>query len=214
MRALLALLLLVLLGAASPADRPSFDCAAASNLAEMAICGDPELAAWDRAVARLYRSQRNAGDIKPSDQRQWLSRRDECGRDRTCLAKIYRSWSGFELNAQGFGTLYRRNGTQPRDPASLEVLPITGGWIYFSVTALHVQVAPGGVNDGQAWGLVQMHKGLATFNPEPSRDFTCRFYLRQSGLGLSIEEFGKATRCGGLNVSLSGFYTRMPGKRR
>ena len=212
--ALLAIFAIPLLGAAAPAALPSFPCAGALSSAEAAICGDPELAAWDRAVAKLYRVQRKAGDIKPSDQRQWLSRRNECGSNRTCLAEVYLNWPGFAMDANGFGTLYRRSGTQKRDPASLEIMPITDGWIYFSVTALHIQVAPGGVNDGKAWGLVQMQNGVGTFDETPGQDFACRFQLRQRGIGWSIEDFGRATSCGGLNVTLNGLYTRVSGKRR
>lgn len=211
---LTAIFAIPLLSAAAPAELPSFPCQGALSPAETAICGDPELAAWDRAVAKLYRVQRKAGDIRPSDQRQWLSRRNECGSNRTCLAEVYLNWSGFAMDANGFGTQYRRSGTQKRDPASLEIMPITDGWIYFSVTALHIQVAPGGVNDGKAWGLVQMQNGVATFDETPGQDFACRFQLRQIGKGWSITDFGRATSCGGLNVTLNGLYTRVSGKRR
>lgn len=207
MKALLALIALVLLGAAAPANRPSFACTGNLTPTEAAICADPELAAWDRAVAKVYRVQRKSSDALPRDQRQWISRRDECVADHACLKAIYREWPGWDSMASGFGINYERLGTRPKDPGYLEVLPIYGGWHFIRIDALHIQNArTGGVNTGEWSGLVELRGGKATIDDSPGKDYACRFHLEQIRRGWSIEEFGDRTQCGGLNVSLSGTY--------
>jgi uncharacterized protein YecT (DUF1311 family) len=75
-------LLLCISGA--PAQ-PAMDCGRAKTPAERAICGNPELASADAAMARAYAALR-AG-LPPdqqtallADQRQWVTRRDaDCG---------------------------------------------------------------------------------------------------------------------------------------
>lgn len=70
--------------------RPSFDCARATSATEHTICGSPDLAELDRAVARNYATALDGADgttraqIK-ADQRAWLGQRDRCGADVQCL---------------------------------------------------------------------------------------------------------------------------------
>lgn len=64
---------------------PSFDCAKAEHEAEVLICGDAQLAALDREIARLYRlaarglhmDDERLKELK-AVQRGWIKGRDEC----------------------------------------------------------------------------------------------------------------------------------------
>ncbi len=60
---------------------PSFNCRSARTSVEQAICDDPELAAKDRRMARLYERAGGSrfGPVDPT-QRGWLAARDACGR--------------------------------------------------------------------------------------------------------------------------------------
>ena len=207
MKALGALAALLLLGAAAPPTiGPSFSCKGALSPSEAAICGDPELAAWDRAVARIYRAGIKTTDIDPSDQRQWLSRRDECRADQACLLRVYREWPGFDVAATGIGRVYERTGTGRRDPASLEIMPIHGDWYYFSLIALHQQTDdPASTNTGVYSGVVRLVSGIGTYD-EGSEEYSCRFQLERERSGWSISTFGQTPKCGGLNVFVDGNY--------
>ncbi|TWB42445.1 uncharacterized protein DUF1311 [Nitrospirillum pindoramense] len=71
---------LFLSGLAQAAAGPSFDCAAAANATEKAICADPKLAALDSDIATLYKeAMAKAGPSADSlkvEQRRWLQGRD------------------------------------------------------------------------------------------------------------------------------------------
>lgn len=58
----------------------SFNCAKASSPAERTICSDPVLAGWDRSVHLAYEDH---GDV--GEQRAWLTERDKCGTNKSCL---------------------------------------------------------------------------------------------------------------------------------
>jgi hypothetical protein len=164
-------------------------------------------------MAQVFRELKRAGDIRISDQRQWLSRREECGADRVCLLTSYREWPGFESIAHGLGPSFERVGTGRRDPASLYLMPIHGNWHYFSLIALHQQTAdPGSTNTGVYGGLIELKNGVGTYDEGP-QDYSCRFRMvRARHGGWSLEEFGETAKCGGLNVFVSGEYR--PVKRR
>lgn len=215
MKALGALAALLLLGAAAPAAKgPSFSCTGSLSPSEAAICADPELAAWDRAVAKIYRASVKTSDITPSDQRQWLSRRDECQADRACLLREYRDWPGFGVTAAGVGTVFERTDTGRRDPASLTILPIHGDWYYFSLIALHQQTDdPGSTNTGVYSGVIQLERGIGTYDEGPE-EYSCRFRLEREGSGWGISSFGEDTKCGGLNVFVDGSYRPVRRARR
>ncbi len=209
MRRLGNLLVLVLLCAASPSPKPSFSCSGNLSPTEEAICSDPELAAWDRAIAKVYRVQGHDGSVSFVDQRRWLAERDECGADRACLLKVHLEWLGWESQASGFGTVYQRADSTRNDYADLEVLPIHNGWFFFSISAIHMQGSGTlGVHDGEAWGLIELKDGKTTFDEEPSDNYACRFHIDRTGRGWRIEQFGESTQCGGVNVSMSGDYVR------
>ncbi|SET48239.1 peptidoglycan-binding protein [Oceanicella actignis] len=69
---------------------PSFDCTRAATLSERAICADPRLAARDLELTRLYgdaiagAGAARAGALR-AEQQAWLTRRDRCGADASCI---------------------------------------------------------------------------------------------------------------------------------
>ena len=83
-------------GRSSPAVAdPSFDCDRARTRGEIAVCGDPGLAALDRQMAGQFNAAMSRGD---SEQRallrrtrgRFLSYRDRCANSQ-CVAQTYRS---------------------------------------------------------------------------------------------------------------------------
>lgn len=73
----------------------SFDCSLAATPTEHAICAHDDLSQLDRQVAGAYRDARSAAsparrDAILKEQRAWLERRDACGPDRDCLARLMR----------------------------------------------------------------------------------------------------------------------------
>ncbi len=79
---------------ASPRADPSFSCANARSRGEIAICGDPGLAALDRQMAAQYRAAYAAADpgrraILRSTAHRFYGFRDVCPTDR-CIANGYR----------------------------------------------------------------------------------------------------------------------------
>ncbi|MFT3997142.1 MAG: MliC family protein [Asticcacaulis sp.] len=72
----------------------SFDCARASAGVEPVICGDPDLSALDREMARLYHlaEAEKPGDTLKRLQRGWLDSRNACasaGSAPDCLKAAY-----------------------------------------------------------------------------------------------------------------------------
>ena len=212
MRLAAALLAPLLLAAAGPADSPSFACTGPLNPSEAAICADPELAAWDRAVALLYPIQIKQGAVTPAEQREWLELRDRCADDRVCLRATYQSWRGFPAPS-GYGSRFdRRSG---RDIASLEVAPLGGDWYAFSVTAIHIvqdrKGRPLTANDGGADGVFRLVAGKGQFDSQPGEEMACRVEFEKQPSGWWLEDNGQ---CGGLNVTLNGEYLRSGGRKR
>ncbi len=80
---------LVLARSDRAAPIPSFACARATSPTERAICGDPDLAAWDRSVAAAYK-QAAADGGGADDQKRWILERKRCGADKACLEKSLR----------------------------------------------------------------------------------------------------------------------------
>lgn len=215
MRSLAALFALLLLAATAPAVRPSFSCSGTLTSSEKAICADPELAAWDRAVARVYRVQTRDGGVSLVDQRRWIADRNRCGADRTCLLKVHREWLGWQSQSGGFGTVYQRADSTRNDYADLEVLPIYDGWIYFSISAIHMQGSETlGVHAWESWGLIELKDGKATFDEEPGDNYACRFHIERTRKDhWLIDVFGENTQCGGLNVTMNGEYRQSSHRR-
>lgn len=80
----------------SPAvANPSFDCGRARTRGEIAVCGDPGLAALDRQMAAQFNAAMSRGDAQQRSLLQrtrgrFLSYRDRCATNK-CVAETYRS---------------------------------------------------------------------------------------------------------------------------
>jgi hypothetical protein len=82
----------------------SFDCTRASQEDEMAICGDPGLAAMDRQLGQLYDATlKTIADPQALKQTEsdWLIRRRMCDKDLDCLRRAYGERIGQFLGSLG-----------------------------------------------------------------------------------------------------------------
>lgn len=211
MRKLVTLLALPLLGAASPVGSPSFSCTGSLSHSEQAICSDPELAAWDRAIAKLYWIGMEGGNISQAMHQRWLFERDNCGADKVCLRQTFSRWPGYP--AVGFGPTFER--AAKHDEASLQIAPIGAGWYAFSALAIHMVRDQHGkfltANDGEAHGVVLITAGKGHFNSDPGDEFSCEIdFVRMKNVW-RLHDNGQ---CGGLNVTMSGTYRRKRGASR
>ncbi|MFM5924758.1 MAG: lysozyme inhibitor LprI family protein [Novosphingobium sp.] len=212
MRALAAPFVWLLLGAAGPANTPSFSCSGTLTPAEVAICADPELAAWDRAIAMFYPVQRKQNQIAIAQQKDWLARRDQCGTDKACLRQAFSDWPGFPAPA-GFGAGFDRPARY--DTAGLEIAPIGNGWYAFSANAIHMVLDRRGrfvtANEGSIDGVVQLTGGRGHYSAEPGDEYSCKIdFTRQPG-GWKLDDNGQ---CGGVGVTLTGSYRPRMAKRK
>lgn len=76
------------------AQAASYDCAHASTAPEIAVCANPDLNQLDEEMAALYRSLLNELPSRQADrvrqeQRSWLTARNSCGADVSCLKARY-----------------------------------------------------------------------------------------------------------------------------
>ncbi len=204
MRALAALFALLLMGAAAPANQPSFSCTRTLSPSEAAICASPELSAWDRAIALFYVVQRKHSQITVAQQKDWLSVRDLCGADHTCLRRSFADWPGFPMVAP-FGASFERPARY--DGAGLEIAPIGSGWYAFSVQAIHIVFDQRGkiltANEGTAAGVIFITAGRGHFSIDPGDEYSCEIDFARSRDGWQLKDNGQ---CGGLNVTLTGNY--------
>jgi len=79
---------------------PPFNCSAAQEQAEIAVCDSADLGLLDREMNRLYFSKRDglkaAGkqqdvDALRTEQRAFLKTRNECSYDTACLTALYKA---------------------------------------------------------------------------------------------------------------------------
>ena len=87
--------------AALPAEaaEPSFDCGDASNAVEELVCGDDQLAAMDKELARLYRLAQASPNSDDHDKvelvagkQDWIDGRNQCAdadNPRACVETAY-----------------------------------------------------------------------------------------------------------------------------
>lgn len=208
MRLWIAPLALLLIGTSAIPGRPSFICKGNLSAAERAICSDPELSAWDRAMAKVYRLTDRSDVELANRQSAWLARRDRCGAKRTCLLAFYRKWSGFSAPVSGVGLSLHRQGTDPVDPSDLEVMPIYGTWYYFSIEALSIRNSETGtVHTGSIAGVFDLRGGNAKFDEAPGDPYVCRFRIARKGPRYwTIDEEDAQATCAGLGVYFTGDY--------
>lgn len=97
---------------------PSFDCAKAEGTVEELICGDPELArrdwalaaAYRKALGRLNKGSADYNDLK-AEQRGWIKGRNDCWKAaelRTCVAGSYSDRHVTLLARYGLAEVTRR----------------------------------------------------------------------------------------------------------
>jgi uncharacterized protein len=90
MRAALAAVAVVVLGAGVASGAPSFDCDKAQSVSEKEVCRVPELQWLDRQLAHLYRDVKGKGGPRViADQRTFLAQREACGSRLECLNQVY-----------------------------------------------------------------------------------------------------------------------------
>ncbi|MFM5948972.1 MAG: lysozyme inhibitor LprI family protein [Novosphingobium sp.] len=205
MRLLAALLAILLLGAAEPtATGPSFSCAGRLSASETAICDDPELSAWDRAIAVQYPRQLKDKAITRAKQRTWLDQRNACAADRACIRRAFGDWPGYPGSGRP-GTSFSRPAKY--DTGSLTIEPVGGSWYAFSIQAIHIVFDGRGkmltANDGNADGVVLVRNGRGHFSSDPGDEFSCEVDFTRRRTGWAIADNGQ---CGGLNVVLDGDY--------
>jgi hypothetical protein len=202
-RALLTLFALLLLGATGPVRQPSFSCQGALTPTEQAICADPELAAWDRAIDVLYPRQLKERGITRVQQKEWLDRRNTCAADPTCIRRSYGAWPGYPGDP-GWPSFSRR---ARYDTGTLSIAPLGGGWYGFSIQAIHIVFDRRGkmltANEGNFDGVVLVRNGRGHFSSEPGSEFSCEIDFALRADGWRIADNGQ---CGGLNVILDGDY--------
>jgi len=73
------------------------DCRTATTAADVAVCGDQQLARLDRELGRLYGQHFSAAtgankDQLKEDLRVWLAERDKCGSRQVCLSSVYQAF--------------------------------------------------------------------------------------------------------------------------
>jgi hypothetical protein len=176
---------------------------------EAAICGDPELAAYDRAMALIYPR------MKPSvraTQRAWLAERDKCGsskKTKVCLRRSYvdrllGDW-GVPADKHGApnfsGPIFKR--TKSDGPGELILLDVGGGEFVYYLTSTFFSFArdpdhPDEIS-GDIFGVIRMSDGVG----HDIATRLCDFTLKQHGKGWVISD---ADACLGMNNSPNGTY--------
>ena len=74
----------------------TFDCKKASNPTEVTICGDFDLASWDRSVSAALNAllkEHPAVTTKiQASQQDYIRKRNACKTDKACIDYIQESW--------------------------------------------------------------------------------------------------------------------------
>lgn len=197
---------LVAAAQAAPAPSPSFACARAATYAERAICGDPRLAAYDRAIARLYRASATARAAQA--QKEWLAERNRC-RDTKCLLDRHEGRL-FTLAINGAIPGPSLRSETDRD-AALEVAPVGGGWFMFVATDLWVYPSGDNANTAETAGVFRLQGSSGEYRS--AHGCRIRFDRLPRGRWRLTERGPDAgALCGGLNTGHSGVYG--PGRGR
>lgn len=225
-----ALMAMAWIGAA-PADPsgPSFRCTGSLSPTETLICGDPELSAYDRAMALAWSQKWGRDDWSAARQREWLKERDQCGTDRACVLEKYQGWvSGLNaLDSNGpwldragrpadgsalmLGSLQSPRGSVDalNESAQLSIVTVGPGWYVFRAFGNYIYDPHDGrgpnLSDSAAVGMVHLENGKGSYADGPTEEAgTCAIdFIRLRGGGWRLEENGG---CGGLGSSLSGTY--------
>lgn len=193
---------------ASIAGAPSFACGPTNSQVEAAICSDPELAAYDRAMALTYPR------MKPglrATQRAWLAERDKCAsakRVQSCIRRAYAGrltefgmFSSDRKAANAVGITFAR--VKEYGPGELKILDIGGGEFvyYLSFTRFNFDRDPDHPDEvsDDTFGVLRMRDGIG----RQVATNECRFSLKQHGKGWIVSN---SDICGGKNNTPDGLY--------
>jgi hypothetical protein len=184
---------------------PAYDCARATLPVERAICADARLAAYDRAVAALYRAElakRGRAGAAPAQQ-AWLAERNRC-RTPNCLIEGYRE-RFLDLAGAGGMDAQRLPSEEDRD-AFLEIAPIGGGWFMFYATDIWIYPDGNNANTAESRGVFRLAGNRGEFEEEGG--CTIRFQpLPRRRWRMTEPEKAAGRPCGGgLNTGFSGIY--------
>ena len=190
---------------------PSFDCGRASTIVEKMICADAELAALDRAIARLYagvpRADRTGNRVGGLWRKQadWLKERDHCAAKK-CLTAIY---------DERLFDLFTTSQTPTREYQSKEVngtmsiLDVGGGWYAFLVQGLWIGSNPGQVNTDIQYGHFKLAHGKAAQAPGEDCGWQIQRLSRDRWQFTELMSDDRSMiGCGGLNATATGIYSR------
>ena len=188
---------------------PSFSCAGQLTETELAICADPVLSAYDRAMAWAYARAWHSMAANHGGQSQWLVQRNACAGHKMCLVAAYHAWIGELDFDEAPAPNFMRTGLV--DTGELFVQSIGGDWILFRVNANHIFHPHDGlgpnVSTGEVTGLVQLSKGAGVWNSDLNSPDSCAVQLSR----LPKDRWRAIERgvCSGLGATLSGIYRRL-----
>jgi hypothetical protein len=199
----------LILLAMSVADLPSFTCEPTNSLTEAAICGDPELAAYDRAMALAYHRMKPAAR---ATQRAWLAERNRCANAKNVRICLRQSYTDRLLIDGGiFGTRENpENAVVPtflrgkeNGPGGLALLDVGGGKFVYHLWATFFSYAydpdhPQEIS-GDTFGVIKM-------SGEVGREVAahqCEFTIKRHDNGWVISD---AAPCLGANNNPDGMY--------
>ena len=195
--------------AASIADLPSFPCGTTNSPIEAFICHDPELAAYDRAMALAYPR------MKPparATQKAWLAERNLFGGARkvkVCLRRLYTDrllmgggiFGTRENPANASVLTFLRSNAD--GPGGLALLDVGGGKSVYHLWASFFSYAydpdhPQEIS-GDIFGVIEMVGGVG--HEVATR--LCEFTIKRRGSGWIISD---ADPCLGANNNPNGTY--------
>jgi hypothetical protein len=219
---------------AKPKTGPSFSCAGRLTETETAICVDPALSAYDRAMAWAHARGWLSSAASEGRQARWLVRRNSCAGIRNCILSAYHSWisqldfdrapsSNFERSELAdnhgkdliLGNLQSPTGSVAPlgDRGELFVQPMGGNWFLFRAFATHSYDPHDGrgpnVSTSDVTGFVQLSRGSGTWYSDLEAPDRCSVRLiRVSPDHWRIIETGA---CSGLGATLTGNYRGLKG---
>lgn len=170
---------------------------------EQMICGDEELAAVDRGIARLYSNMARTERRNHKSQVEWLGERNRC-EDKDCLLNAYDNRI-FDI---GFASRATRNYSSKGNNGSLAILGVGGGWHVFKVVGLWYST-PESANDAMEFGHFKLTRGKFRRLPEEQACGLEIERLPRDRWALSeIPENKNSVGCGGWNATVTGVYSR------
>jgi hypothetical protein len=162
--------------------------------AEQFVCRDPELSAYDRALAAQY-AAKPASAARRRAQRAWLAERDGCGVRRECFIDAYRRGLPLTNLLAKTEVLLRKGAPSdgsalllqyqsptrtitPLDRDATLIIQSLGGGLYaFDVQAIYIYDPHDGrgtnSSDAGASGFVYLRGGSGHFGGNPNTPGEC-----------------------------------------